>query len=126
MADWTIRLIISAIVQDIPTLDGREKTLWQQAMQGRLTQMFRHASNAARRGRKWFPEMWRHGGVDEEEDDDEDAVAAGGAEDPPQTEPQAKPPSLAEGGHATTPTNSPSSESWFDAQFHIHLGRDMY
>ena len=120
-------------MQDIPTLDGKDKTVWQLAMQGRLTQMFRHASQAALKGRKWFPEMWRHVRVDEEEkdeeeeeDDDEDAVAAGGAEDPPQTEPQAEPPSLAEGGHATTPPNSPSSESWFDAQFHMHRGCDRY
>ena len=86
--------------------------------------MFRHASQAALKGRKWFPEMWRHVRVDEEEkdeeeeeDDDEDAVAAGGAEDPPQTEPQAEP-------HDTTPPNNPSSGSWFDLQFDIHLGRD--
>ena len=114
-------------MQDIPTLDGKDKTLWRDAMQGRLTQMFRHASQATNNERMWFPEMWRHGGVDEEEDDDEDAVAAGGAEDPPQMEPQAEPPSLAEGGHATTPPNPfSSSESWFGAQFHEHQGDNRY
>ena len=36
---------------------------------------------------------------------------------PPAPQSQAEP-------HDTTPPNNPSSDSWFDAQFDIHLGRD--
>ena len=72
--------------------------------------------------------MWHHrnNDADEEEDvdHDEDAVDGGGAEDPPPpfTEAQAEPQPLAEGGHATTPPNTPtaSGESSFDTQFRMH------
>lgn len=107
--------------------------MWRDAMQARLTQLFRHASQAARLRRKWFPEIWRWG-VDEVGDvDDEDVAEVEESEvnenpPPPPTTPQAKPPSLAEGGHATTPPNNPfvSSESWFVAQFHEHQGDARY
>ena len=93
--------------------------------------MFRHASLAARRGRKWFPEMWRWGGVGAKGGDDvEDAVVEEEEEGAPplSTTPQAEPPSLAEGGHPTTPPNNPffSRESWFCAQLHEHQGVDRY
>ena len=97
-------------------------------MQARLTQMFRHASQAARQRPKWFPEIWRWG-VDAVGDvDDEDVAEVEESEveedpPPPPTTPQAKPPSLAEGGHATTPPGSfLSGESWFAAQFREHQG----
>ena len=96
--------------------------------------MFRHASKAARQSRMWFPEIWRWG-VDAVGDVDVgDAVVAEVEEDeveedppPPPPISQAEPPSLAEGGHATTPP-SPffSGESWFDAQFREHRGAGRY
>ena len=90
--------------------------MWRDAMQARLTQLFRHASQAARLRRRWFPETWRWG-VDEvsDVDDDEDVAEVEESEvnenpPPPPTTPQAKPPSLAKG------------ESWFAAQFREHQG----
>ena len=102
-------------MQDIPTLDGKDKQMWRDAIQARLTQLFRHASQAARLRRQWFPEIWRWG-VDAVGDvDDEDVAEVEESEvnenpPPPPTTPQAKPPSLAKG------------ESWFAAQFREHQG----
>ena len=94
--------------------------MWRDAMQARLTQLFRHASQAARHRRKWFPEIWRWD-VDEVDDVDDEDVAEVEEESevkedppPPPTTPQAEPPSPAIG------------ESWFDAQFRKHQGCYRY
>ena len=118
--------ICDSIVQDIPSLDGKGKQLWRDAMQARLTQMFRHASKASRLSRLWFPEMWRWG-VDAVGDVEVEEDEVEGDPPPPPPISQAEPPSPAEGGHATTPP-SPffSGERWFDAQFREHRGAGRY
>jgi hypothetical protein len=72
--------------------------------------------------------MW-HRNVDAVSDvDDGDAVVAEVEEDPPPPPPisQAEPPSLAEGGHATTPPSPLFSCDWFDVQFQKHQGAGRY